>query len=66
MYVYNTRSELQMEIQQRYMVSFLHRKGMKLPAIVTERAAVYPEGAFDENRVKDWLREIKSHRSDLI
>jgi hypothetical protein len=30
-----------MEIEQRYMVSYLHRKGMKLPAIVAELAAVY-------------------------
>jgi hypothetical protein len=39
---------------------------MKLPAIVAELAAVYHEDAFDENRVKYWLHEIKLHRSDLI
>jgi hypothetical protein len=38
---------------------------MKLPAIVAELAAVYHEDAFDENRVKYWLSEIKLHRSDL-
>jgi hypothetical protein len=47
MYVYNIRFELQMEIEQRYMVSYLHRKGMKLLAIVPELAAVYQEDAFD-------------------
>jgi hypothetical protein len=36
---------------------------MKLPAIVAERAAVYPGDTFDENRVKFWLYEIKLHRS---
>jgi hypothetical protein len=51
-YVYNIRLEGQMEIDQRYVVSYLHRKGMKLPAIVTERANVYHEDAFDESRVK--------------
>jgi hypothetical protein len=32
--------------------SFLHRMGMKLPAVVSELAAVEHEDAFDENRVK--------------
>jgi hypothetical protein len=35
-----------MEIEQRYMVSYLHRKEMRLPAIVAELAAVYHEDAF--------------------
>jgi transposase len=65
MYVYNISLKLQMEIEQRYVVSYLHRKGMKLPAIVAELVAVYHEDAFDENRVKYWLHEIKLHRSDL-
>jgi hypothetical protein len=65
MYVCNIRLELQKEIEQRYVVSCLHCNGMKLPAIVTERAAVYHEDAFAENRVKYWLHEIKLHRSDL-
>jgi hypothetical protein len=54
-----------MEIEQRYVVSYLPRKGMKLPAIITERAAVDQEDAFDENKVKYLLHEIKLHRSDL-
>jgi hypothetical protein len=41
-----------MEIEQRHVVSYLHRKVMKLLAIVSERAAVYHKDAFDENRVK--------------
>jgi hypothetical protein len=40
MYFYNGRLELQMEIEQRYVVSSLHRSQMKLPAIVAELAAV--------------------------
>jgi hypothetical protein len=52
MYVYNIRLELQMEIEQRAVVKYLNCKGMKLPAIVAELAAVYHEDAFDENRVK--------------
>jgi hypothetical protein len=54
-----------MEIEQRPVVSYLHRKGMKLPAVVAELAVVYHGDAFDENRVKCWLHEIKLHRSDL-
>jgi hypothetical protein len=46
-------------------VSYLHHKGMKLPAIVTEPAAVSNEDAFNENRVKHWQHEIKLHCSDL-
>jgi hypothetical protein len=65
MYVYSIRFELPMEIEQRYMVSYLHRKGMKLPAIVAELAAAYHEDGFDENKVKSWLHEIKLHCSDL-
>jgi hypothetical protein len=65
MYVYNICFELQVEIEQRYVVSYLHHKRMKLPAIVAELAAVYHEDAFDENRVNYWLHEIKLHRSDL-
>jgi ribosomal protein S19 len=64
MYVSNIHLELQMEIEQKYVVRRLHRKGMKLPAIVAELAAVYHGDAFEENRVKYWLREIKLHRSD--
>jgi hypothetical protein len=41
-----------MEIEQRCVVSYIHRKGMKLPAVVVELAAVYHEDAFDENRMK--------------
>jgi hypothetical protein len=52
MYVYNIHFELQMKIEQRDVVDYLHRKGMKLPAIPAELAAVYHEDAFDENRVK--------------
>jgi hypothetical protein len=64
MYVYNIRLEFQMEIEPRDVVSYLHRKGLKLPAIATELAAVYLEDTFDNNRVKYWLHEIKLHRSD--
>jgi hypothetical protein len=65
MYVDNIRLELQMEIKQRCLVSWPHRKGMKLPAIVADLAAVSHEYAFGENRVKYWWHEIKLHRSDL-
>jgi hypothetical protein len=65
MYVYNIRLELEMEIEQRYAVGYLHSKGMKPPVIVAELAAVYREEAFDESRVKYELHEIKLHRSDL-
>jgi hypothetical protein len=65
MYVYNIRLELHMQIDQRDVVSHLHSKGIKLPAIVAELAAVYHEDAFGENRVKYWPHEIKLHRSDL-
>jgi hypothetical protein len=51
MYVYDIRLELQMEIGQRYVVSYLHCREIKLPAIVAELAAVDHEDAFDENRV---------------
>jgi hypothetical protein len=54
MFVSNIRLELQIDIEQRYVVSYLHRKGMKLPVIVAELAAVYHEDAFDENRMKYW------------
>jgi hypothetical protein len=54
-----------MDIEQRCVVSYLHRKGMKLPGIVAELAAVYYGDTFNENRAKYWLHEIKLHRSDL-
>jgi hypothetical protein len=41
-----------MAIEQRYVVNYLHPKGMKMPAFVAELAAVYHEDVFDENRVK--------------
>jgi hypothetical protein len=65
MYVCNIRLELQMEIEQRHVMSSLHRKGMKLPAIIAEIAGVYHKNAFDENRGKYWVHKIKLHRSDL-
>jgi hypothetical protein len=65
MSVNNIWLEFQMEIGQRHAVSYLHRKGMKLPAIVAEPAAVYHEDAFDESRMKYWLHQIKLHRSHL-
>jgi hypothetical protein len=48
-----------METEQRYVVRYLHRKGMRLHAIVAELAAVYHEDAVDENRVKYVRHEIK-------
>jgi hypothetical protein len=54
MCVYNICFELPVEIEQRYVVSYLHCKGMKLPAIVAGLAAAYHEDALDENRVKFW------------
>jgi hypothetical protein len=65
MYVYNICLELQMEIEQRYLVTYLHRKGMKLPVIAAQLAAVYHADAFHENRAKYWLHDIKLHCSDL-
>jgi hypothetical protein len=65
MYVYTIRLELQMEIEQRYVVSCLHPKGMTLPEIVAELASAYREEAFDGNRVKYWLHEIKLRCSDF-
>jgi hypothetical protein len=65
MQVDNIRLELQMDIDQKYVVSSLHGKRMKLPVIVAELAAVYHEDAFDENRMKYWLHQNKSHCSDL-
>jgi hypothetical protein len=37
-----------MEFEQRYVVSYLHRKKMKLPPIVVELVVVYHADAFDE------------------
>jgi hypothetical protein len=36
-----------MEIEQKHVVSYLHRNGMELPVIVAELAAVYHKDAFD-------------------
>jgi hypothetical protein len=65
MYVYNIRLELRMEIEQRHVVSYLLRKGMKLPAIVAELAAVSQEDALDKDRAKHWPHETKLPRFDL-
>jgi hypothetical protein len=65
MYVYNIRLGLQMEIEQGYVVNYLHRKGMKLLALIAELAAVYHEDVFNENRVKYWLHEIQLQPFDL-
>jgi hypothetical protein len=65
MYLENIRLEFQMGIEQRDVVSYLHRKDMKLPAVVAEIGAVYHIDAFDENRMKYWLHEIKLHGSNL-
>jgi hypothetical protein len=54
-----------MEIEQRYVVSYLHHKRIELSAVVAELAAVYHEDPFHGNRVNYWLHEIKLHRSDL-
>jgi hypothetical protein len=55
-----------MEVEQRHVVNYLHHKGMKLPAIVAELAAVYHKDVFNENRAKYWLHEIKLHCSGLF
>jgi hypothetical protein len=65
MYLDNIRLEFHMEIEQTYVVSALHREGMKLPVIIAELVAVYHEDAVDANRVKYWLHEIKLYHSDL-
>jgi hypothetical protein len=48
-----------MGIEQRYVVRCLDHKEMKPPAVVAELTAVYHEDAFDENKVKYRLCEIK-------
>jgi hypothetical protein len=53
------------EIEQRYVMSYLHCKGIKLPAIIAKLVAVYHEDEFDEKRVEHWLHEIKLHCSGL-
>jgi hypothetical protein len=63
--VYNIRLELEMEIDQGYVMSYVHRKGMKLPAIFAAPATVYHDDAFDKNRVTYWLHEIILPHSDL-
>jgi hypothetical protein len=40
-----------MEIEQKYLVNYIHRKGMKLPEIVAEMASVYHEEVPNENEV---------------
>jgi hypothetical protein len=52
MYASDIRLESQMESEQRHVVSYLHRREMKLPAIVAGLAAVYYEDTFNENRMK--------------
>jgi hypothetical protein len=44
-----------MEIEQRYVVNYIHSKGMKLRVIAAELPAVYHKDAFNENKVKYWL-----------
>jgi hypothetical protein len=46
MYVYNIRLKLQMKTKQRYVVSYLHRKGTKLPARVAEVSRPWFSRAF--------------------
>jgi hypothetical protein len=64
MYVYNIGLEFQMEIEQRYVVSYLHRKGMKLPAIVVGPAAIYHKDAFDRGRPRGVhsFESVDSHK----
>jgi hypothetical protein len=40
-----------MEFEQKYVMSYLHRKGMKFPEIGAVLASVYHEEAFDANRL---------------
>jgi hypothetical protein len=48
MYVYNIRFELEIEIEQTYVVGYPCRTGMKLPAIIAELAAVYQGDTFNK------------------
>jgi hypothetical protein len=61
----NVCLEFQMEVEQRPVVSYLHRKDMKLPEIFAELPSVCREEAFDENAVQYWFHGLKLHRSGL-
>jgi hypothetical protein len=64
-YVSNVRFQFQMEIGEKYVVTYLHGQGVKLPEIVAALARVFHEEPSDENMAKYWLHELKLHRSDL-
>ena len=54
-----------MELEQRHIIKFLSRKGLKLRAIVTELSEQYGADAYDEPSIKYWLHQLKLGRKDL-
>lgn len=54
-----------MEIEQRYVISFLVKKGLKTKDIILELQETYHEEAFSKTTVYYWINEIKLGRTDF-
>ena len=54
-----------MEIEQRYVISFLIRKGLKTKDIILELQQTYKDDAYSKTTVYYWVNEIKLGRIDL-
>jgi len=53
------------ELEQRFVIKYLRRKGMKLYAIHQELCSTYGEAVYSIETVKYWLHQIKLEREDL-
>lgn len=54
-----------MEIEQRYVISFLHRKSLKANEITEILEKTYGSGAYKIDAVRYWLREITLGRTNF-
>jgi hypothetical protein len=55
-----------MEAEQRYIIKFLHLKGLKLGDVVVERSNPYGEDAYTRPSIKYWIHQLKLGRTDLM
>lgn len=61
----NSKTDTSMNVEQRYVISFLIKKGFKGSQIIKELEEVYGNDSLSKTQVYFWISEIRGGRKDL-
>ena len=55
-----------MNIEQRFVIRFLHRKNFNNEEIIAELKIVYGDDVYSQSSIYFWIGEIRRGRTDLL